>query len=145
MSLAFIRQCQHYGPVLLSEPHLLIPLGMKWIQWLWLDQFFYLFSSAFSHCYPHDYSLFLSIHSFLEVWHCTLFYIYSSFKVQYAYAKLHPRTTYCISFIYLLYYILNYMLFVPSLPLLFFSSSLLWKKKKKKTFWLAMRCDKATT
>jgi len=75
MSLAFIRQCQHYGAVSCIWTPLLIPLGMKWIEWAWLDQFSYLFSSALSLCYALDYSLFLSTLLFLELCHCTLFHI----------------------------------------------------------------------
>jgi len=135
MSLAFIRQCQHYGPVSCIWTPLLIPLGMKWIQWAWLDQFFYLFSSALSHCYALDYSLFLSTQLFLELWHCTLFHICvhpSMFKLLNKRIKEYvmcPRTTYsCISFIFLLYYFLiNYMLFVPSQS----SFSLVWSWRKQ--------------
>jgi len=57
---------------------LLIPLGMKWIQWLWLDQFFY-----YLFPYPSSWLFLVSInHSFFIFkfgFACTLFYIYSSF------------------------------------------------------------------
>lgn len=61
---------------------LLIPLGMKWIQWLWLDQFFLpfclsiiLLSFLTIPCF-YQYTLFIFFSSLLEVWHCTFFYIY---------------------------------------------------------------------
>lgn len=143
MSLAFIRQCQDYGGVSCIWTVLLIRLSMKWIEWGWLDQFSYLFSSTLL-CYALDYSLFLSTQLFLEVWHCTLFHIClhpSNFKLWKKRIKEYISTYYCISFIFLLYYFLNYMLFVPSQSYFFLFSP--WKQQG--TNKINYRRDKTST
>lgn len=124
MSLAFIRQCQDYGGVSCIWTVLLIRLSMKWIEWGWLDQFSYLFSSTLL-CYALDYSLFLSTQLFLEVWHCTLFHIClhpSNFKLWKKRIKeyIYPPTTAFLSSFFFITSLITCSLSPPN-PISFFS------------------------
>lgn len=127
MSLAFIRQCQHYGPVSCIWTPLLIPLGMKWIQWgvTWPILLPFLFCIITLLCpwlflvpcfYQHNFFLKFGTARFSTyVLTLPMFKLWKKRIKEYV---MCSRTTYyCISFIFLLYDFLNYMLFVPSNPL----------------------------
>jgi hypothetical protein len=55
---------------------LLIPLGMKWIQWLWLDQFYLLAFYPLFFTIPCFYQYLHTLPFFLDIT-CTIFYVYS--------------------------------------------------------------------